>query len=125
LRSRALKPSSSSHFASAIVQVNTEANASPTITALTSQSALRNMPQAERSRGSIAEASVSGAGCTSALGGASVICGRSPSGAGLGVAGPGPAVTAGVVFGCGACALTDCPAVKIATHTKARRSAWM
>ena len=49
-----LEARSSSHFASAIVQVNTEANASPTITALTSQSALRNMPQAERSRGSSA-----------------------------------------------------------------------
>ncbi len=41
-------------LASQTVQVTTEAKASPIITAFTTMSALRNMPQGERSRGSMA-----------------------------------------------------------------------
>jgi hypothetical protein len=40
-------------LASQIVQMNTEAKASPIITALTTMSAAMNMPQGDRSRGSL------------------------------------------------------------------------
>ena len=44
---------SSSALANQIVQVSTEAKASPTITAFTTMSAAMNMPHGERSRGSL------------------------------------------------------------------------
>ena len=51
-------------FTSAIVQVTTEANASPIITALTTRSELMNMPQGDRSRGKAAGSMFSPSGVT-------------------------------------------------------------
>src|SRR6476646_6971279 len=50
--SRTLKAASSSHLASAMVQLTTDAKASPIMTAFTSRSAFMNIPQGERSCGS-------------------------------------------------------------------------
>ena len=69
-------------MASQIVQVTSDAKARPIITAFTTMSAAMNMPQGDRSCGSMAiagvlaaAASVAGSGGWAALGGAIPICG--------------------------------------------------
>ena len=57
-RSRRRAAISSMALANQIVQVSTEAKARPTITAFTTMSAAMNMPQGDRSRGSVALAMV-------------------------------------------------------------------
>src|SRR6185312_12071353 len=60
VRSRRLAEISSATFANQIVQVTTEAKTSPIITALTTMSAARNIPQGVRSRGSVTTTSAVG-----------------------------------------------------------------
>ncbi len=60
-RARRLAPSSSKVLARATVQVSTEATARPHMTDCTTISACENMPQGERSCGSIARAALTGA----------------------------------------------------------------
>ena len=68
MRRRAV--SSSIALANQMVQVSTEAKTSPIITALTTMSAAMNMPQGDRSRGSLSTASGTGV-CAKAKAGSS------------------------------------------------------
>ena len=74
LRARSCAPASSSDLASQMVQVTSEAKASPIITALTTISAAMNMPQGDRSCGrsrtAVGRATSSAGAC-----GATSVCG--------------------------------------------------
>src|SRR6202521_4560459 len=82
-RSRRLAMKSSSPFAKAMVQVTSEANANPIITALTIRSALRNIPHGERSGDACADISaVSGPGAAASVFGFGAAAGAERPGAG-------------------------------------------
>src|SRR5262249_25024928 len=85
-------------LANQIVQVRTEAKASPTITALTTTAAAMNMPQGDRSRGNFSATSGEGAVgvvlCSTAgagLEGAGATCGAATGGGSAAVGEPGVA----------------------------------
>ncbi len=79
-RSLPATTSSSSDFASHTVQVTTEAKARPIITPFTIQSAAMNIPQGERSCGSVALTAASSVGVTSCGASAAGVLGRPGSG---------------------------------------------
>src|SRR5262245_24718378 len=83
---------SSRALANQIVQVSTDAKARPTITALTTISAAMNMPQGERSRGSVSAISVEFA--AGAVAGASTAGGAAVGAAAGAVSGAAGAVCA-------------------------------
>src|SRR5215470_13687403 len=90
---------SSSHLASQTVQVTSDANASPIITAFTTMSALMNMPHGDRSCGS------SAAPTSGRLGGAVMLGGAAALGA----------ATAGKAGAAGAAAGTEGAAAEVAS----------
>ena len=89
---------SSIALANQIVQVRTEAKARPTITALTTMSAVMNMPQGDRSRGSLSTTSGTG-GVGGAASGVEDAGAAASAGAAAGVVGTGAGVCANAKAG--------------------------
>ena len=118
-RVRRLAAASSRLFASHTVQVTTDAKARPIITAFTTQSACMNMPQGDRSRGSIAFSAASRcAGSASGSAAGSIVpsawTGTAPS---AGVASVG---AVSVVAGASAAGVSaDCPQAAIGVMVNA------
>ena len=80
---------SSSALANQIVQLSTDAKTRPSMTALTTMSAATNMPQGDRSRGSVSATAgaAAGAATAGAAGTGVTDAGADAAGAGVGAAG--------------------------------------